>query len=97
MLGESGSNLMDITKITMYKQVILNKTVASSRLLMCYLISGVAFAQDSQTTGADFAVSRDNLSQKEPVYSPYVGQSHPDRVCWGDSHLHTSYSWDESN
>ena len=61
---------------------------------MCYLASGYAFAQDGQPTGSDFAVSRDNVSQKEPVYSPYVGQSHPDRVYWGDSHLHTSYSWD---
>ena len=44
--------------------------------------------------GTDFAVTRENVPQKEPVYSPYVGQSHPDRVYWGDSHLHTSYSWD---
>ena len=27
-------------------------------------------------------------------YSPYVNQTHPNRVYWGDSHLHTSYSWD---
>jgi hypothetical protein len=73
---------------------MLNKTVSYSILLMCYLSVGFAFAQDGQTTGSDFAVSRDNLPQKDPVYSPYVGQSHPDRVYWGDSHLHTSYSWD---
>jgi len=53
-----------------------------------------AFSQDSNTAGADFAVSRDNVPQKDPIYSPYVGQSHPDRVYRGDSHLHTSYSWD---
>ena len=63
-------------------------------IALCFLASGFAFAQDGQTTGADFAVSRDNVPQKDPVYSPYVGQSHPDRVYWGDSHLHTSYSWD---
>ena len=28
------------------------------------------------------------------AYSPYVDQTHPNRVYWGDSHLHTSYSWD---
>ena len=27
-------------------------------------------------------------------YSPFVDQTHPNRVYWGDSHLHTSYSWD---
>ena len=73
---------------------MINKSARYFILLMCFLVSGLAFSQDDQTTGADFAVSRDNLPQKDPVYSPYVGQSHPDRVYWGDSHLHTSYSWD---
>jgi hypothetical protein len=66
----------------------------TSIILMCWLASESAFAHDHQSTGSDLAVSGDNLPQKDPVYSPYVGQSHPDRVYWGDSHLHTSYSWD---
>lgn len=37
-------------------------------------------------TNSDQSVSR--------TYSPYADQSHPNRVYWGDSHLHTSYSWD---
>jgi len=28
------------------------------------------------------------------AYAPYVDQTFPNRVYWGDSHLHTSYSWD---
>jgi hypothetical protein len=59
-------------------------------LMIGCLVSSPAFAEDGQTAGADFAISRDNVPQKDPVYSPYVGQSHPDRVYWGDSHLHTS-------
>ena len=27
-------------------------------------------------------------------YSPYVNRDYPQNVYWGDSHLHTSYSWD---
>ena len=27
-------------------------------------------------------------------YSPHVDQTYPNSVYWGDSHLHTSYSWD---
>ena len=71
-----------------------NKSIGANILLVILLASGFAFADDGQTSGADFAISRDNVPQKDPVYSPYVGQSHPDRVYWGDSHLHTSYSWD---
>jgi hypothetical protein len=73
---------------------MIKKSASISIVLMCCLASGYALAQDGQTTGSDFAISRDNVPQKEPIYSPYVGQSHPDRVYWGDSHLHTSYSWD---
>ena len=32
------------------------------------------------------------ISQKE--YSPYLDQGYPDRVYFGDTHLHTSYSTD---
>ncbi len=58
------------------------------------LLAEPASAQDEQVTGVDFAVSKENLPEKPPIYSPHVGQSHPNRVYWGDSHLHTSYSWD---
>lgn len=37
---------------------------------------------------------KENVPDAAPVYSPFVGQSFPDRVYWGDTHLHTSYSWD---
>jgi len=30
-------------------------------------------------------------------YSPYVAQSYPDRVYWGDTHVHTSYSSHDAN
>jgi hypothetical protein len=53
-----------------------------------------AAAQDDQAIGTDFAVSRDEVPNAQPIYSPFVGQAHPDRVYWGETHLHTSYSWD---
>ena len=36
--------------------------------------------------------SEATLGKKE--YSPYIHKGHPDRVYWGDTHLHTSYSTD---
>jgi hypothetical protein len=32
----------------------------------------------------------DHLGEKE--YSPYLESGYPQRVFWGDTHLHTSYS-----
>ncbi len=72
----------------------MNKSATIATILTITLLAGHALAQNNQVVGVDFAVSKENVTQKAPIYSPYVGQSHPDRVFWGDSHLHTSYSWD---
>jgi hypothetical protein len=59
------------------------------------LLAGTALAQEAETSfGTDFAVSSDELPSTGGEYSPFVGQNFPNRVFWGDSHLHTSYSWD---
>jgi hypothetical protein len=46
-----------------------------------------AFAQD-------IAVSEQDINIGEKEYSPYLYQSYPDQVFFGDTHLHTSYSTD---
>jgi hypothetical protein len=37
------------------------------------------------------------ISFAEESYSPYVAQSYPDQVYWGDTHVHTAFSWDGYN
>jgi hypothetical protein len=51
------------------------------------LLSMSAFAQD-------FAVRKESIGIGKKEYSPYLHQSHPNRVFFGDTHLHTSYSTD---
>ena len=49
-------------------------------------VSVPALAQD--------AGSPANITAPEKEYSPYLGHNYPDKVLWGDTHLHTSYSAD---
>jgi hypothetical protein len=36
-------------------------------------------------------------SSADESYSPYAGQSYPNQVYWGDTHVHTSYSSHDAN
>ena len=46
------------------------------------------------TLAQDVPVDKDTVKGPEKHYSPYVGRNIPDRVFWGDTHLHTSLSPD---
>ena len=46
------------------------------------------------TLAQDVPVDKDTVKGPEKHYSPYVGRNIPDRVLWGDTHLHTSLSPD---
>jgi hypothetical protein len=43
---------------------------------------------------ADAPISPGNVVLGKKEYSPYLHRAYPDRVLWGDTHLHTSYSTD---
>jgi hypothetical protein len=66
----------------------------STAALIFLVFCAHASAQDQQTTGVDFAMKKADVPEKLSVYSPFVGQGFPNRVFWGETHLHTSYSWD---
>jgi hypothetical protein len=53
----------------------------------CVLLPVIALAQD-------VAVTKEDIKIGGKEYSPYLHQSYPNRVFWGDTHLHTSYSTD---
>ncbi len=44
--------------------------------------------------GQDVMLGPEDVKLDEKEYSPYLDQGYPDRVYFGDTHLHTSYSTD---
>ena len=42
----------------------------------------------------DRRVNPDDVKLPKPEYSPYLEHNYPDRVFWGDTHVHTSYPTD---
>ncbi|KPK51999.1 MAG: hypothetical protein AMS22_09970 [Thiotrichales bacterium SG8_50] len=57
------------------------------------LANTAAFAADKKYAGYGYEPTQSgHLGEKE--YSPYLDIGYPQRVFWGDTHLHTSYSTD---
>jgi hypothetical protein len=60
------------------------------------LLSAIVFAMSSVSAQepAPPEESLKNAFPSKPPYSPYAGRHFPERVYWGDTHLHTSFSMD---
>jgi len=63
-------------------------------LLTLQFSTAPAMAEEGTATGPDLAVSENGVPQRKKTYSPYANTEHPNRVLWGETHAHTSYSWD---
>jgi hypothetical protein len=55
-------------------------------------LAALAFVLPAAATGQ--VVDPDEVSARKAEYSPYLGYTYPDRVFFGDTHVHTSYSTD---
>ena len=62
-----------------------------SFILLLMICANVVVAQES--TG-ESGIDTDSGSVDQPEYSPYLDQSYPTKVLFGDTHLHTSFSTD---
>jgi hypothetical protein len=57
----------------------------------CMSLAAVTGAQDYS---GELGIEASEVKIGKPEYSPHLYQSYPNRVMWGDTHLHTSYSTD---
>ena len=65
---------------------------ATGTVALCLLAFPVsATAQDYPS---DVGIEGDDVRLGEPEYSPYLNRAYPDRLLWGDTHVHSSYSTD---
>jgi hypothetical protein len=63
-------------------------------LIFCAVSTAALILVSTAAQSQDIAVSEKDIKVGEKNYSPYLYQSYPNRVFWGDTHLHTSYSTD---
>ena len=74
--------------------MIRNKRLQFSILilgfLLAFLIPHQAFGQEPPPPAQEL----DKVFPKKPPYSPYADRHFPERVYWGDTHLHTALSMD---
>jgi len=68
--------------------------ILTSLLLTLSFSAASAIAEEGTATGPDLAVSKEGVPKGKKAYSPYANTEHPNRVFWGETHVHTSYSWD---
>jgi len=66
-------------------------TVLGALTAILAIASASTFAQDY---GGDVGIEKDEVTLGTKEYSPYLNRTFPDRVLWGDTHLHTSISTD---
>src|SRR6185369_10275541 len=72
----------------------MRNTSSYLALLITTALSSAALAADTGISGGDFDISPNEVTAGKAEYSPYLDQGYPDRVYFGDTHLHTSYSTD---
>lgn len=77
-------------------RIIAKPVNALSRITFGLVLAAIALsmvASRALSSPQEFVVTEENL-QEERVYSPFAGHNYPDRVLFGDTHLHTKLSPD---
>ena len=77
-------------------QMVTTHAVRSRSIFYFGLLCAMLIVASATTGFAQITPSKESLSDLYPgkAYSPYAQRSFPDRVFWGDTHLHTGLSMD---
>ncbi len=65
-----------------------------TRCALTILAAIVLLTGAAQAQYMDLSAEPEDISFGEKEYSPYLHRGYPQRVFWGDTHVHTSYSTD---
>ena len=65
-----------------------------SSVLACLLVTGYAMASLGSAHGQEWTPQPEQVLEKKSDYSPYTNQHFPQQVFFGDTHHHSSYSFD---
>jgi len=69
----------------------MNKRIISAAFLAATILQPAVYAKDQSVNVLGHNIEKPN-SQME--YSPHINKGFPQKVLWGDTHLHTTYSPD---
>ncbi len=62
--------------------------------IFAFLVASVFSGLHAPAWPQDMSIDKDDVTIGTKEYSPHLNRGYPQRVYWGDTHLHTSYSTD---
>jgi hypothetical protein len=76
------------------KKIPMKMLIVHKVVLIGLLTIGIVLPASAQDSGQPSQESLAKLANKKPGYSPYAGRDFPTRPFFGDTHVHTSTSFD---